>query len=147
MGLVYDQKNVDRVAREVRERTNAMAVLVTKVEPERQLILGNIGMDLAPEYSFRMPIEMSICQHVKAMDFPLMIEDVLTHPLLSDQPMIATLGILSYIGAPYRAADGAPIGAVCALERSRRVWTDVDLGHVVAGAKQLDGMFAADTPL
>jgi len=139
--LSYDQKIVDRVARDLREKIGAMAVLVTKVEHDHQVILGGEGLAIPPEIAAHMPLDLSICQHVKAMDFPLLIEDVMTHPLLTNQPMIRTLGIMSYLGAPYRCERGKPLGALCVLERSRRTWTDEDLATVVAAAKELDGLF------
>ncbi|SLN45493.1 GAF domain protein [Aquimixticola soesokkakensis] len=131
----------DDILRVARDQLRCADVLLTRVEEPTQIILARANPQgaLIPE-----SIDYSICQHVKAMDFPLVVDDALSHPLVRLNRSVVECGLLSYIGAPVHfSRDGLPSGAVCAYEHRPRRWSDTDISMIVAAAGQLDQLFAA----
>jgi GAF domain-containing protein len=68
------------------------------------------------------------------MDYPLVIEDALTHPLVLGNKAVEQLGVLAYLGAPIYQSGLVPIGAVCAIETRRRRWSDEDIEAIKLAA-------------
>ena len=100
--------------------------LVTLVNKERQFFKADFQLP-EPWSTWReTPISHSFCAHVAEMGAPLMIENARTHPLVSKNPGIIDLGVSSYIGHPIHRPDGISTGAVCALQRSPRSWSEND---------------------
>lgn len=112
--------------------------LMTVVESERQVFLSALGMSGLSE----TPISHSFCAHVVAMDFPLVIADAPSHPLVMHNPAIAELGVIAYLGVPIHAPGGLSMGALCAIDHRQRYWQRSDLRVVSALARLLDSMIA-----
>ena len=118
-------------------------VLVTRVEKSRQVILAHAGTSLPPEFARSTPLNHSICQHVAAMDFPLAIDNTVSHPLLKDNLAFAELNVVAYLGAPIHVADGSAMGAICALQNSRRRWHEEDISFILSAASIADELLRA----
>jgi GAF domain-containing protein len=129
---------LDELVTRVCDRLGCAGVLITKVGDERQFILANAGVVLPKKFSASMPLSHSICQHTSAMNFPLVIDDVITHPLLTTNLSFTDLGVAAYLGAPIHLADGGAIGALCAVEVRQRRWAAADIDLVVNAALVAD---------
>jgi len=72
------------------------------------------------------------------MDFPLVIDDTVYHPLLKGNLAFSELGIAAYLGAPVHVHEGTAIGAICALEFRQRRWTSHDIDYISYAAVVAD---------
>lgn len=121
----------------VRAELQSAAVMVTIVGNHDQCVVANDGMALPDEFKVSMPLDYSICQHTKAMDFPLVIDNTISHPLLRNNKAFPVLGVTSYIGAPIHDAEKS-IGAVCAIELKPRRWSVDEIELIVRAAGVAD---------
>jgi GAF domain-containing protein len=55
------------------------------------------------------------------------VADARTSVRLADNPSVADLGAIAYLGVPVAAPDGHVIGALCAIDHQPHDWTDEDL--------------------
>jgi PAS domain S-box-containing protein/diguanylate cyclase (GGDEF)-like protein len=80
------------------------------------------------------PLSRSLCRLAAQGTAPLVIENASTDPVVRANPTL-WLGEAAYLGVPVRAADGAVLGTVCAIDRRARVWApgDVDALADLAG--------------
>jgi GAF domain-containing protein len=131
----FTQKEaLTELARATRETVGSLVVLITEVLPSHEAILAKSGPTFPLPATGIIPLDHSICQHVVAMDYPLVIEDALTHPLVLGNKAVEQLGVLAYLGAPIYQSGLVPIGAVCAIETRRRRWSDEDIEAIKLAA-------------
>ena len=126
----------------IQRRLDCTGTMVTKVCQDELLILTNAGLQLPPHYQNSMPLEYSICQHVAAMDFPLVIDDSNSHPLLKGNRAVSELSLAAYLGAPVHDADGKALGAICAFETRQRRWSEQEISYVLTAANLADLLLA-----
>ncbi|HET7460003.1 MAG TPA: EAL domain-containing protein [Longimicrobium sp.] len=72
------------------------------------------------------PLSRSLCRITAQHGGPLVIDDARAHPVVRENPAL-WLGEAAYLGVPVRAADGAVLGTVCAVDRRPRVWSTADV--------------------
>ncbi|QCO58094.1 GAF domain-containing protein (plasmid) [Pseudorhodobacter turbinis] len=77
-----------------------------------------------------------------AMDFPLIIDDTITHPLLRDSLAFQDLGIVAYLGVPVHAHEGKTTGVFCAVELKQRRWSARDIEIITQAAQHAERLFA-----
>lgn len=124
--------DLSSLAAKLAARLDCMGVLVTRVYREDQVILANSGVDLPPDLRLRMPLSYSICKHVSAMNFQLVIDDTNNHPLLRGNLAVDRLQVAAYLGNPIMLATNKAIGAICAIEQSKRLWTPENIEDIAA---------------
>ena len=131
---IENSSSLNELVASVREELRSAAVMVTIVGDHDQHVLANDGMSMPPEFQDSMPLDHSICQHTKAMDFPLAIDGTVSHPLLRNNKAFPALGVASYVGAPIHDRENA-IGAVCAVDLKLRRWSveEIELMAMAAG--------------
>ena len=131
---IENSSSLNELVANVRAELHSAAVMVTIVGEHDQHVLANDGMSLPPEFQDSMPLDHSICQHRMAMDFPLAIDDAVSHPLLRNNKAFPALGVTSYVGAPIHDREKS-IGAVCAVELKLRRWSaeEIELMAMAAG--------------
>ena len=111
-------------------------ILVSKVTQKQHYILALDGLELPDLYQDVMPINLSICQHTVAMDFPLVVNNTIIHPLLRDNRAFAELNIVSYLGAPiHDAQNGHSMGTICAVDQHQRLWEENEIAVMVKAAQ------------
>jgi diguanylate cyclase (GGDEF)-like protein len=122
----------DRVTRLVTEVLNVPVALFTLVTADRQVFKSAVGVGEVRE----TPLSYSFCQHVVQDGAPLEVVDARIHPKVRDNPSIAELGVVAYLGVPLVTADGTRLGALCAIDHQPREWTGRDHGVLedLAGA-------------
>jgi GAF domain-containing protein len=143
-GIVHELSvavSIDEVAEKLHLELQT-AILITKVTQSRQYVLAVGGFNLPEIYRVSMPLDLSICQHTVAMDFPLVINNTITHPLLRDNRAFAELNIVSYLGAPVHANESdVSTGTICAVDQKERHWSEDDVAIIVLAAKACDRIF------
>ena len=88
-----------------------------------------------------MPIDYSICLHATEMDFPLVVDDAHSHPLLRNNRMVAEYSVAAYLGAPiHLPGSGKAAGTICAMHRKPRRWSAEETRRVIDAAQVIDGL-------
>ena len=118
-----DTDTFDRYARLVRGTLDVPVALVTIIEGDRQVFLGQEGLPEPVATERETPIAHSFCRHVVADRGPLIAADVREQPRLRDNPSIPDFGVVGYAGWPLRDHRGTVIGSLCALDMERRDWS------------------------
>jgi hypothetical protein len=114
---------LDRLARAARTVLAAPVALVSLVDHERQVFACALG--LAEPWASRpqTPLSHSFCRHAVVRNAPLVVEDARRHPDLHDNPAIAELGVVAYLGIPLATSEGAVLGTLCVIDHEPRAWT------------------------
>jgi PAS domain S-box-containing protein len=114
----------DRLTRLAARLLRAPVALVSLVEPHRQFLKSTFGL---PEPAVReAPLSHSFCKHVVATSAPLVVNDAREHPLVCDNGAVEDLGVVAYLGVPFRAPAGEVLGALCVIDHEPRAWHDED---------------------
>ncbi|MGH1329715.1 MAG: GAF domain-containing protein [Paracoccaceae bacterium] len=143
MANVAQKDALKVLARETRAQLGSLAVLVTELFPSHEEILAKSGVTFPEPLTNIVPLEYSICQHVVGMNYLLVVEDALTHPLLVGNKTVHDFGVMAYIGAPVYAGSEAASGAVCAIEGRPRRWSDVDVDLIKSAALDATGILSS----
>ncbi len=102
---------------------NTPIALVSIVEKEKVLFLGNHGMDSTYEVSRGL----SLCSLAVLDDEPTIFEDALKEPCLLTNPLVTgEFGLRFYAGAPIMTADGYAIGTACIVAKEPRKFEKAD---------------------
>lgn len=94
---------------------------------DRQVFAGQIGLPSPWRDLGETPLSHSFCQHVKANGTLLIVEDARNHPLVGKNKAIEALGVIAYLGAPVRGANGDVLGALCVIDHKPRHWAPRDI--------------------
>lgn len=97
--------------------------LVTLIDADRQFFKSQFGLPPDIAEKRETPLSHSFCQYTLATTEPLVVPDARTHPVLKDNPAIADLNVIAYLGMPLRTTDGVALGAFCVIDNKPRVWT------------------------
>jgi GAF domain-containing protein len=117
---------LDRIARLAARLVAADLAFVTFVEADLQAFSGACGLEGPVAETRSTPLSSSFCQYVVAQREPLVVADATVDPLLRGNGAVEDLGVVGYAGVPLRHA-GHVVGALCAITRAPRDWTDEDL--------------------
>lgn len=98
--------------------------LVSVVEEgrDRQFFKSMFGLGGVWAERRQTPLSHSFCQYVKRDNRPLVVENAPGDVRVCDNLAIPDLGVVAYLGVPFHGADGAPLGALCAIDSTRRRW-------------------------
>lgn len=124
------------LARETRMRVGSLVVLISEILPSHEQVLAKSGVSFPPPLTDIIPLDYSICQHVVGMNYLLVMEDALTHPLMLGNRSVEEFGVSSYIGAPIYADGDKPFGALCALDLRKRRWSEDEIETIKQAAAQ-----------
>lgn len=124
----------DRVVQRTAAGLRAAFALLTLVGDEQQYSLARTRAP--PPYGVErfVPLGFSLCQHVVAMDRPLVVDDAWLNPLVREASAVTEGGLGAYLGAPIHDEAGATLGALCAVELAPRRWTARERDFVVTMA-------------
>lgn len=82
---------------------------------------------------------LSIGHLVVEMNRELIIDDTLIHPLLKGSAAVTEMGIMAYIGVPYRV-EGQVVGGISVVHQHRRQWANEHIQAVRDVARHLEHM-------
>ena len=107
---------------------NTPIALVSIVQPsqDRQYFKSHVGLPEAVAQTRQTPLSHSFCQHVRAQNAPLVVNDSRQHPILQHNGAVEAMNVIAYLGMPIHLPDGTPIGALCAIGTAPRNWTEAD---------------------
>ncbi|MFC7531318.1 SpoIIE family protein phosphatase [Actinoplanes sp. GCM10030250] len=113
----------DRLAMLVRMLVDVPMGVVCLVDAEKQHFAGQVGLPDQLASVREMPLTHSFSRHVVVSGELLAVADVRTDPRMRDNPSIAEIGAIAYVGAPITDQDGLVVGALCAVDVEPRIWT------------------------
>jgi GAF domain-containing protein len=76
----------------------------------------------------RDALTAGFCPFALGADDAYSLADARVDPALASNAAVEQLGVVAYAGVPLRAADGEPIGTLCAIDYEPRTWSQDDLG-------------------
>jgi diguanylate cyclase (GGDEF)-like protein len=101
--------------------------LVSLIDADRQFIKSQHGLSGAMALARQTPLSYSVCQYAVATRQPLVISDARHEPAISDSLAVRELGVVAYAGMPLMLDDGHAVGALCAVDRKPRIWSEAEL--------------------
>jgi diguanylate cyclase (GGDEF)-like protein len=106
----------DRITRLVSALLDVPIATITLVDRDRQWFKSEQGLGIE-----ETPRSQSFCAHTMTGHGPMVIKDASADRRFIDNPLVTGHpGIRFYAGVPLRAADGTPLGALCAIDSSPR---------------------------
>ena len=125
LGLVNSQREpvLDHVAAKMARVFEVPVAAITLVDRERQWFKAHSGLpdELADERE--SPRDLSVCSHVVAANSSVVVEDLKRDRRFTGNPLLVKHSLRFYAGAPIRAANGHPIGALCVMDVEPRRFT------------------------
>lgn len=115
---------LDRIAALACRVLPAPVVLVNLVGADRQRFVGCSGEWTSTR---EMPVTHGFCPFALGADEAFAFTDARADPELADNPVVEQLGVVAYAGVPLRAADGEPVGTLCAIDTAPHEWSAEDL--------------------
>ncbi len=100
---------------------------VTLVDEDRQFFKSQVGLPETLAQARQTSLSHSFCQHVVALNQPLIVTDAREHPLVYDNLAIPDNNVIAYAGIPLMTSDGNVIGSFCAIDNQPRVWSTDDI--------------------
>ena len=122
LGLVNADREpvLDHVAAKMARVFEVPVAAVTLVDRERQYFKAHSGLpdELAEERE--SPRDVSVCGYVVAANGVVVVEDLKRDRRFAENPLLTKHSLRFYAGAPIRAANGQPIGALCIMDTAPR---------------------------
>ncbi len=117
---------LDRIARTACRVLTVPVVLVNLVGADRQRFVGCEGPEPWPSMR-EMPITAGFCPFALGAAESYSFADARDDPTLAANAAVEQFGVTAYAGVPLRAADGEPIGTLCAIDYEPHAWSDDEL--------------------
>ena len=128
MGLLTDtpEEAYDRFTRLTAQIVEAPIALFTVITDKEQFFRSQVGLPEPVATTRRTPLSHSFCQYVVLSSAPLEVADAREHPTVKGNPAIEELQVIAYLGVPLITRRGETLGALCAIDRQPREWTERD---------------------
>lgn len=125
IGLVNPDREpvLDHVTAKMSRVFEVPVAAITLVDRERQFFKAHSGLpeELAEERE--SPRDLAVCSHVVAANAVVVVEDLKRDRRFTGNPLLVRHSLRFYAGAPIRASNGLPIGALCVMDTEPRRFT------------------------
>lgn len=128
------QELLEQTAPEIDDVLSALAgvsgmpsVLLTHVDDVHWKVWASLTPDGPDELATRgeeLPVSKSYCREVCETNAPVVVSDAQWDERFRDHPAFRELGVVSYVGVPFRVGNGPALGALCAFDRRPHVGLD-----------------------
>lgn len=120
---------MDNIARLAALALKADVGLVTTLDfsQDRQVFKGLHGLSGAVARSRTSPLTHSFCQQVVRSDRAFGVSDATAGGKVAENGPTSDMEVASYLGVPFHMPNGAPVGALCVIDRKPRNWTATDI--------------------
>jgi two-component system, cell cycle sensor histidine kinase and response regulator CckA len=122
------QEEFDRLTEVARRALDADAAVLNLLDATVQFCKSADDPAELLEAGDTVPLGRTICERVVVSGEPVAIPDVRDAEWTTDRPTVTEGRVEAYLGVPLRARGGEVIGALCALARSPRRWSERDVG-------------------
>ena len=120
----------DRLTALARRTLGVPVVLMSLVDIDRQFFKSAQGLKEPWARRRETPLSHSFCQQVVGSGDAFVIEDAREHPLVCNNPAIAELDVVAYLGVPLLAPSGHVLGSLCAIDNRPRSWTPQEVADL-----------------
>ena len=135
-----DSAFFDRVTRRMAAVLDVPIVLVSLVDEKRQWFKSRVGLDAA-----QTPRAISFCAHAVVDRSPLVVPDATLDKRFAGNPMVTgTPHVRAYAGIPLYTSDGHAIGALCAIDRKPRMFSQVEMNTLRDAALTIEACIRAE---
>jgi GAF domain-containing protein len=121
------EESLDRLTRLASKIVNTRVSLVTLIDANRQFFKSQFGLPEPLASARQTPLSHSFCQYTLGTNEPLVVTDARRHPILKNNPAIADLNVIAYLGMPLTTTDGVALGAFCVMDDKPRAWTEREI--------------------
>lgn len=135
-------EHFDKITTMVGRLLKVPVSLVSLVDADRQFFASARGVAEPWASRRETPLTHSFCQHVVLSDAPLQVNDARLDPLVRENPAVAELGVVAYLGMPLRTPARVTVGSLCAIDSRPREWTAEDLSTLHDLAQLADAQIA-----
>lgn len=115
------------LAAEAAEKLDMPISLVSIVLDEAQYFAASHGLTGWLADTRGTPVEWSFCAHAVSSREPFVVEDAVSHPATSANPLVTEDGIRCYAGIPLISSRGFALGTLCVLGLESRTFEEKDL--------------------
>ena len=131
------QAQLDRL----RSELDANCAMISTIVDGKHTVHHISEKNPPPEGISQIAFEHSICGHVQKMNFPLLVDDAQSHPLLKNNPLIPLFSIGSYAGypIPHPTTTDEPIGIICVIHDRLHNWSSDEQDRIESVAISLGG--------
>lgn len=125
----------DKFAARLAEAANAPYAMVNFVGDEEQYFAGLYGPDSAKADALEaassashaapgriMSREHGYCPHVVVRRKALVLDDVCAYPRFAVNPVVNSIGVRAYMGAPLIDRTGTALGTICVVNTEESTW-------------------------
>jgi PAS domain S-box-containing protein len=128
-GLTHSvpQEELDRLTELARQALGADAAVLNLLDDSRQVCLSADDPEGLLRAGDEAPIGRTLCERVVRSAEPVVLPDVRQAPWTLDLPSVVEGRAAAYLGVPLRTPEGEVIGALCALGRTPRPWSERDI--------------------
>lgn len=102
--------------------------LIALVDEDGQFFDSSQGLTEPQISQPTRPLLYALCQAVVTNQAPLVVTDIGTEPLASQNPVSTEL--MAYLGVPLTTAQGIIVGAFCAIDQQPRPWSTAELADL-----------------
>ena len=120
----------DRLTELASELLGIPTCLISLVTGEAQNFKGACGLPTSVATTRSTPLSHSLCKQTVISSEVLKVENALTDPRVSDNPVIEAIGLRAYLGFPLINSSGLILGAFCLIDYAPRKWTDWEIDSV-----------------
>ncbi|WP_298845261.1 GAF domain-containing protein [uncultured Roseobacter sp.] len=120
---------------QIREALDCTAVFLSHAGQAQHVVAAEVGLDRLGAQPLKSLSEDSLPGAVRAMNYPMVIDNVHAHPAVADRALCLRQGICGYLGVPVMCAGtGACCGTLSAVTGRPRHWSMQDTGLLLACA-------------
>jgi predicted PurR-regulated permease PerM/GAF domain-containing protein len=118
LGLVTPEREpvLDNVTAKMARVFETPLAAITLVDRDRQYYKASTGLPEELAAEGEIPRDLSVCAHVVAANAVVVVEDLKRDRRFTGNPMLVKHELRFYAGAPIRATNGMPIGALCVMD-------------------------------
>ena len=134
---------LDGLTAEVAKHFAMPIAFVSLIDRERQRIPSAFGLPPALAAAKSVARGRAVCSHVVAKNDIEVIEDLLRDRRFAGNPLLRENVLRFYAGAPLCASDGQPIGTLCVMDTTPRVFAKKQRDKLVDYAARVSARIAA----
>lgn len=127
----------DRVISKLARVFEMPIALISLVDRDRLFFKSQTGLPEDLAKARQAPRDASVCGYVVSNNEVTVIEDLARDRRFANNPWIRQRGLRFYAGAPLRAPNGQPIGALCLLDVKPRQFSSHDRRHLQEYASEV----------
>lgn len=121
----------------LQERLGVNLVTLSTIADDGQHIIAASTPAGISLLSTDIPLNASICGHVHRMNFPLVVTDLLSHPLVRDIKNVRHSVSGAYLGYPVRDIEGRVRAVLAAIRDRVHNWTPEQQSQMAIAAVEV----------